>query len=140
MARDFWLTGAGASAGAYQRGMLVYQQGSRQFFYNHAHNEYLQLFAEGGALLAVPAAVALVAGAVLVARQLRADRSPLFWLRAGAVAGMLAVAVQSIWDTGLRIPANAALFAVVAAIALHEPAHVRKLVQVEIRKPIDFGI
>ncbi len=119
MAQDFWLTGVGA--GAYQRGMLVYQQGSRQFFYNHAHSEYLQLVAEGGLLLAVPAAVAVVAGAILVARRLSADRSPLFWLRAGAASGMLAVAVQSIWDTGLRIPANGALFAVVAAIALHEP-------------------
>ncbi|OFV90256.1 MAG: hypothetical protein A3G76_05740 [Acidobacteria bacterium RIFCSPLOWO2_12_FULL_65_11] len=119
MAGDFWLTGVGS--GAYERGMLVYQQGSRQYFYNHAHNEYLQILAEGGALLAVPAAVALVAGVVLAARRLGADRSPLFWLRAGAASGMLAVAVQSIWDTGLRIPANGALFAVMAAIATYEP-------------------
>jgi hypothetical protein len=28
------------------------------------------------------------------------------------------VAVQSLWDTGLRTPGNAALFAVLAAIAL----------------------
>jgi O-antigen ligase len=119
MAKDFWLTGVGA--GAYERGMLVYQAGSRQFFYNHAHNEYLQLLAEGGALLVVPAAMAVVAGAILVARRLSMDRSPLFWLRAGAASGMLAVAVQSIWDTGLRIPANAALFAVMAAIATYEP-------------------
>jgi hypothetical protein len=34
---------------------------------------------------------------------------------------MIAVAVQSIWDTGLRTPANGALFAVLAAIALHNP-------------------
>jgi len=118
MVRDFWLTGVGA--GAYERGMLVYQQGSRQFFYNHAHNEYLQILAEGGALLAVPVMVALVAGVRLVARRLAADRSPLFWLRAGAASGMIAVAVQSIWDTGLRVPANGALFAVVAAIATYE--------------------
>ena len=42
-----------------QQGMLVYQQASRQFFFNHAHDEYLQLLAEGGVLLAVPAALAL---------------------------------------------------------------------------------
>jgi O-antigen ligase len=119
MANDFWPTGVGV--GAYQQGMLVYQQGSRQFFYNHAHNEYLQILAEGGALLVVPVVVALIAGVVLIARRLRADRSSLFWLRTGAAAGMIAVAVQSIWDTGLRIPANGALFAIVAAVALHEP-------------------
>jgi O-antigen ligase len=119
MTEDFWLTGVGA--GAFQRGMLLYQQGSRQFFFNHAHNEYLQLAAEGGLLLAVPAAIALVAGAALIVNRLGADRTPIFWLRAGAVSSMIAVAVQSIWDTGLRTPANGALFAVLAAIALHNP-------------------
>jgi O-antigen ligase len=119
MASDFRLTGVGA--GAFQRAMLVYQQGSRQFFFNHAHNEYLQLLAEGGLLVAVPAALALAAAVVLMARSLAADRTPIFWVRAGAISGVIAVAVQSIWDTGLRTPANGVLFAVIAAIALHVP-------------------
>ena len=119
MTQDFWLTGVGA--GAFERGMLVYQEGSRQFFFNQAHDEYLQLAAEGGLLLAVPAAIALIAGVALIARRLGGDRTPFFWLRAGAASGLVAVAVQSIWDTGLRTPANGVLFAVVAAIALHEP-------------------
>ena len=119
MTEDFWLTGVGA--GAFQRGMLVYQEGSRQFFFNHAHDEYLQLAAEGGLLLAIPAAIALAAGVVLIVNRLRSDRTPIFWLRAGAVSGIIAVAIQSIWDTGLRTPANGVLFAVIAAIALHEP-------------------
>ena len=33
---------------------------------------------------------------------------------------MVAVAVQSIWDTGLRMPANTILFALLAAAAVHE--------------------
>ena len=119
MTQDFWLTGVGA--GAFERGMLVYQEGSRQFFFNHAHDEYLQLAAEGGLLLAVPATIAVIAGVALIVNRLRGDRTPIFWLRAGAVSGMIAVAIQSIWDTGLRTPANGALFAVIAAIALHEP-------------------
>ena len=85
MIEDFWLTGVGA--GAFQRGMLLYQEGSRQFFFNHAHDEYLQLAAEGGLLLAVPAVIALVAGIALIATRLRGDRTPIFWLRAGAVSG-----------------------------------------------------
>ena len=36
------------------------------------------------------------------------------------LAGVIGVAVQSVWETGLRMPANALLFAVVAAIALYE--------------------
>src|SRR5206468_6410191 len=51
MAKNFWLTGIGA--GAYERGMLIYQTSPRQdFYFNHAHNEYLQILAEGGILLA----------------------------------------------------------------------------------------
>ena len=119
MASDFPITGVGA--GAFQQGMLVYQQGSRLFFFNHAHDEYLQIAAEGGVLLAVPAAIALLAAATLMARQLRADRSAIFWIRCGAIAGVVAIMVQSIWDTGLRMPANGILFAVVAAVALHDP-------------------
>src|SRR5262249_37817395 len=52
MAKDFWATGVGA--GACKHGMLVYQQGSRRFFFNHAHNEYLQMLVEGGLLLVIP--------------------------------------------------------------------------------------
>jgi O-antigen ligase len=123
MAGDFRWTGVGA--GAYQRGMLVYQQGSRLFFFNHAHDEYLQLLAEGGVLLAVPAAVALLAAIALMARRLRADHTAIFWLRAGAIAALVAAAVQSVWDTALRTPANGVLFAVVAAVALHDPRKTR---------------
>jgi O-antigen ligase len=119
MATDFRLTGVGA--GAFQQGMLVYQQAPRQFFFNHAHDEYLQLLSEGGILVAVPAALALAAATAMLARQLRTDRSAIFWVRAGAIAGIAAAAVQSVWDTALRTPANGVLFAVVAAIALHEP-------------------
>jgi O-antigen ligase len=119
MASDFPFAGVGA--GAFQRAMLVYQQGSRLFFFNHAHNEYLQILAEGGLLVAVPASIALLVGVGLMARSLAADRTPIFWIRAGAICGSVAIAVQGIWDTGLRTPANGVLFAVIAAIALHEP-------------------
>ena len=118
MASDFWITGVGA--GAFARGMLVYQQGSRLFFFNHAHDEYLQIVTEGGLLVAIPVTAAIVAAIALMARDLRRDRSAIFWLRAGAVSGIVAVAVQSIWDTGLRTPANGVLFAVVAAAAVYE--------------------
>jgi O-antigen ligase len=119
MVRDFWLTGIGA--GAYPRGMLVYQHEARgHFYFNHAHNEYLQFAAEGGLLLCVPVALALIAGAYQIGRRLRRDDTPIVWLRIGAASGMLAVAVQSVWDTGLRMPANAVLFALIAAVAVHD--------------------
>ena len=118
MIHDFWLTGVGP--GAYERGMIVYQQSPRVVYFNHAHNEYLQIAAEGGLLLALPAIVIAIAGASSLRSRLRADRTPIYWVRAGAVSALCAVAVQSLWETGLRVPANGLLFAVVAAVALHD--------------------
>jgi O-antigen ligase len=118
MASDFWVTGVGV--GAYERAMTVYQKQPHVFYFNHAHNEYLQLLSEGGVMLAVPAAVALAAAAWQIWRRIDGDRTAVFWIRAGAASGLLAAAVQSVWDTGLRMPANAVLFAILAAIALHD--------------------
>ena len=116
--RDFWLTGTGA--GTYQRAMFVYQRSTRQVYFNQAHNHYLQAAAEGGLLL-VGAALAALAAFVRVARtRLTCEASGLFWIRAGAACGLGAVALQSVWETGLVMPANASLAAVLAAITIHD--------------------
>jgi O-antigen ligase len=118
MARDFWRTGLGV--GAFERGMLVYQERPIPLFFNQAHDEYLQILVEGGVPLAVAAGLTVVLGWREAAARLHDDPSSVGWIRAGAAGGLVAVAVQSVWDTGLRMPANAVLFAVVAAIALHQ--------------------
>ena len=119
MVKDFWLTGVGA--GTYERGMLAYWQHPGLYYVNHAHNEYLQFAAEGGLLLSALVALAAGAGVRQIVRALRRDESPLSWIRVGAASGMVAIAVQGIWDTGLIMPANAILFALLAASAVHEP-------------------
>jgi len=116
---DFPATGSGI--GTYEQAMLVYQEGNRQFFFNQAHNQYLQLAAEGGLLVCVPIFVATVVFVGLVSSRIRHDRSATFWIRVGAVAALTGVATQSLWETGLRMPANALLFGLVAAIAVHQP-------------------
>ena len=108
-------------ARTYGTAMLVYQQSDRAFFFNQAHNHYLQLAAEGSLLLAVPTIVALVFLARLARHRLSRDHAGLYWIQAGAAAGLVAVAVQSLWETGLRMPENAALAAVLAAIVVHSP-------------------
>src|SRR5207248_328755 len=80
-----------------------------------------QLAVEGGWLMSIPVVIALLSGMLQIGSRLRADRSPIFWIRVGAASGVMAIAVQNIWDTGLRMPANAVLFALAAAVALHEP-------------------
>jgi O-antigen ligase len=118
--RDSWLTGTGL--GTYLTAMLVYQQTHPGVIFNQAHNHYLQIAAEGGLLASIPAVLAL--GALVRAgfRALRDDTSGISSIRAGAAAGLAGVAAQSVWETGLTIPANGALAAVLLAILLHAPA------------------
>ena len=116
--RDFWLTGTGA--GTYETAMLVYQQSDRGLFFNQAHNHYLQVAAEGGLLLIVAVTIALAAFAMAAAAAIRRDASHVLWTRAGAACGLGAVMLQSVWEAGLVMPANAMLAAILAVILLHE--------------------
>ena len=117
--RDFWLTGTGA--GTYLTSMLLYQRSSPGWLYNQAHNHYLQVMSEGGLLVGVPVFAALGLFVRDAWRRLHADRSGMFWIRAGALSGLAAVAAQSVFETGLTMPANAALAAIAAAIVVHDP-------------------
>jgi putative inorganic carbon (HCO3(-)) transporter len=118
MVRDFWLTGSGV--GTYQTAMLIYQTGDRAYYFNQAHNHFLQVAAEGGVLLTLPVAVALWGLVSAARRRLHADAPGVFWIRAGAATGLLGAVLQSVWETGLQIPANAILAAVLAAILTHQ--------------------
>lgn len=119
MIRDFWLTGTGA--GTYETGMLVYQRASPGVRFNQAHNHYLQVIAEGGVLLSAPLFAALALFVARAWRRVTAERSGMYWIRAGAFCGLVGAAAQSVWETGLATPANAALASVLAAIVIHEP-------------------
>src|SRR5439155_18056349 len=84
-------------------------------------NDYLQLMGEGGALVGLPVLESVAAFVVAVRRKFKSDTSAtVFWLRAGAVTGLIAVGFQEIVDFSLQMPGNALLFAVLCAIALHD--------------------
>lgn len=127
LARAFWLTGTGA--GAFSSAMAGWQRASpyaphlgatRHF--NHAHNHYLHLAAEGGLLLLLPATAALVLFLRLASRRMASARGEMRTVRAGALAGLMAIAVQSIWEVPLTMPASALLAATLAAVATYERA------------------
>lgn len=122
--RDFWLTGTGLNT--YGIATLFYQRTLPTLHLAEAHNDYLQLAAEGGLLLAVPIAIAVVAFALDVRRRFRASPgSSIYWIRMGAVTGIAAVALQSLVEFSLQMPGNAALFTVLCGIALHDADRVR---------------
>jgi O-antigen ligase len=116
---DFWLTGTGLNT--YGVATLLYQTAMPEFHLREAHNDYLQLLAEGGVLLALPVACALLVFAREVRQRFQVSRGSSYWLRLGAVTGIIAIALQSIVDFSLQMPGNAALFAVLCGIALHHP-------------------
>jgi O-antigen ligase len=120
LVEDFPITGTGA--GTYGRAINVYQTAEPGYAIGEAHNHYLQLMAEGGAWLLLPAALAAGLFLMVTGRSLKQDFSANYLIRAGACAGMAGVLVQSIWETGLTIPANALLFAMLAAIATYSDA------------------
>ncbi len=115
---------AGAGLNTYGSATLLYQTTSLSAHFQEAHNEYLQLAAEGGALLV--GAVALCVwrlAAIMRRRFVEAQESSLArWVRAGAVTALVAIALQSLMEFSLQMPGNAALFALVAAVAVHAGA------------------
>jgi O-antigen ligase len=121
IARDFPVAGAGF--GGYGLAMLVYQTASRHSIYVQAHNEYLQILAEGGILVAIPIVAAVIVIVVNIRHRFHMQDPPAtYWLRAGATAGLIGIAAQSTLDFSLQMPGNAMMFAVLLAIALHRPS------------------
>jgi O-antigen ligase len=123
--RDFWVAGTGA--GTYSDAMTQYQQsrvwvGSMQRWahFNNAHSHYLQVLSEGGVLLAIPVLAALAAFVRLARAAVVADKGEMFWVRVGAAAGLAGLAVQSIWEVALTMPANAVLAGVLAGLVLYQ--------------------
>jgi O-Antigen ligase len=117
--RQFPLTGTGLNT--FSTSMLGYQTARTDMHFQEAHNDYLQIAAEGGVLLGVPAAIAVLMLIVAIRRRFkeRRDDPVTWWLRLGAATGLAAIALQSIVEFSLQMPGNAVLFVVLAAIALH---------------------
>jgi hypothetical protein len=111
---------AGTGIGTYPRSMLIYQRTTPDILFNHAHSEYLQLVAEGGLMVTVPAIVALAAWLALARRRIRNDHREILWIRLASAAGIAGIAVQCLWDATLRMPATAMLVALLAALVVHE--------------------
>jgi O-antigen ligase len=122
---DFPITGTGFNT--YGRAMALYER-SKDLHFNEAHNDYLQILAEGGLLVGIPVAVALLLFARAIRRRfVEAPRDgTTYWVRIGSVIGLIAIALQSAVEFSLQMPGNAALFAVVAALAIHQSPNLRK--------------
>jgi O-antigen ligase len=120
--RAFPLIGAGLNT--YGSATLLYQTTSLSSHFQEAHNEYLQIAAEGGMLLIAAFVLCIWRLTGTTRRRFAAADEPSLsrWIRIGAVTGLIAIALQSLMEFSLQMPGNAALFAVVAALAVHTGA------------------
>lgn len=118
---------AGQGAGAFESAFPAWLGPDIPGHFDHAHNDYLQFWIEFGA----PASAALVLFVLIAARE--ATRALLVarsvygaGVACGALMALSAVAWHSLTDFNLQIPANAAFFMVVCAVAVLSFHHHRE--------------
>jgi O-antigen ligase len=108
MIRANWLTGVGL--GAYQTVYPIYSQRDRFHLVGQAHNDYLQVLADGGIILGF---LALLYLGLLLRYGIKAIDHPdpvLASLAVGCAGGIFALLVHSLFDFNLQIISNSLLF------------------------------
>jgi O-antigen ligase len=109
----------GVGMGAFETAFPQYQSFSSDLTWDHAHNDYAELLAETGVAGGTLLVFSLGLFFWLAFRNLRERLAhPVGWIPFGASLGCCGLLVHSLVDFNLHIPANAAWFAVSAAIAV----------------------
>lgn len=107
---------AGAGLGAYWAEIPVYHDASGVLTPEQAHSEYLELLASGGLIGVVLFAWFIVALLQRIQRVLETYTAAQRLFAIGAVIGIVGVAVHSLVDFGLHMPANALVFVMLLAM------------------------
>jgi O-antigen ligase len=113
---DFWLTGSGG--GTFAAVFPYYrEEGLAPGFFTNAHNDYLELVLEFGVVGSLPLALVVLSSWMRALWIMRRRRDPLLrGLGFASLMGITAILIHSTADFNLRIPANAAIFVVLAAL------------------------
>src|SRR5437870_9567492 len=108
---------AGVGLGGYWAAIPQYHDASGEYTPQQAHNDYLELLASGG-LVGFALFLCFVLVFLRRAREsLRTGDAPRRAAVFGALAGLFGVAVHSLFDFGLHMTANAALFVALIVVA-----------------------
>jgi O-antigen ligase len=116
MGADFPVFGAGF--GTFAATYPLYRSPDVRRFFSHAHNDLLQVFAEGGAVGLL--LLGLILGPVAT-RVVRAFTGSEGTLAIGFAAGLVAVMLHALVDFNFHIPSNGAVAAVLAGALLGLP-------------------
>jgi O-antigen ligase len=107
----------GVGLGAYETAYPIYSRSDGTLRVEFAHNDYLQILADGGVIGGVIAVVFIVVFARTFSRGLRAQEPLVRGIALGSGAGIFALLVHSAMDFNLQIPSNALLFLFLSAAA-----------------------
>jgi O-antigen ligase len=111
----------GAGLGSYEAAFMKYKTVAPMHTVDYAHNDYLQVIAETGYVgfgLAVALAGYVFWRVIRVVRWERGRKN--WWLAVGLTGSMAAMALHSLVDFNLYIPANALALAWIAGLAVSE--------------------
>jgi O-antigen ligase len=112
--KDFPLFGSGL--GTFEHVFKIYQPEGLTGYYDHAHNDYLELLLEAG-IFGV-----LIGGffffIVLRGILKKEWREREIYLKAGFLSSLATMAVHSVFDFNLHIPSNAVLFCLILGMAV----------------------
>jgi O-antigen ligase len=117
MSKDFLILGAGF--GTYRYSYFLYDPDEGGNWSTHAHNDYLEIFAEGGIIGSI--LFFLLIGMVIfsIIRMWWARGHPeIKVLGIGIITSLFAVAFHSFFDFSLRIPANVFVFVLIMALGI----------------------
>lgn len=113
---DYFLTGSGL--GSFYSVFPKYREADIHDYYDHAHNDYLEIAAETGLIgfTLLGSTVIFSLGMALVA-QYRRHNALCRGMAFSAIMGIFAMLIHSTVDFNLQIPANAATFMIILALA-----------------------
>jgi len=109
---------AGVGLGAFQTAYPIYSQHD-QLIVRQAHNDYLQMLADGGVIGGTIAVWFLIVVGRAVVRGCRASDPLLASLALGGGVGIFGMLVHSLFDFNLQLPSNALLFLILSAVVSH---------------------
>ena len=116
MAREFLVTGSGA--GTFEYVFPRFQEVHLSKIVDHAHNDWVQVVAELGVPGFLAAAAGVVAFLVMAVGRWRERHDPFaLGIGLGGIGAVVAMAVHSLSDFNMRIPANPLMLALIAAVA-----------------------
>ena len=112
---DYPLVGTGG--GTFYTAFTRYRGHDIAPYFDHAHNDYLQVLVETGAIGSALAGLVVLASLLCAVLALARRRDPLArGVAFGVVMGVTALGIHSAVDFNLQIPANALLFSVLLAL------------------------